>query len=806
MRTPGPRLRQVFEHTTSFKVKKPSGETITIAKKGLSPSTVGRLRRFAQGGEVRNYQVGGQVAEPEPTETEGEMSAAAGEAARQGMAQEAAALPEVQLPAVDSKAPGIEAVRPAGLRRVVKAEDAKAADSATQEKQFLDYAKYLASRPEKPAAMTPFALAAPVAQPPTVIINNTPAPAPTAPQQAMTAASTAMGPAPVSVATEPTPATDPTTSTESQQLTPADAFPTEVAPAGDLASSVFTPRQLQSLENFKRGARAQADAAAVPLEQEQSVFTPLQLQSLENFKAGAKALRDKQSTESNASDQAGLPVAGNNEPLSVPLATSAEPGPATPVAAVPVSDSAPRVATPPAYSHRPPTLAPDILTDEQIDALVAPAPERYRPALKMAMQSQRNTELADRQLRAQQVSAVKAEEDRTRAAAELAKNKVEEVRNKKYEILSQLEAARQEGTFFSKMPALEKIGTILMMGVSGYLSGYSGVPNYALDAFNKALARDIERQRQKSQGLLVELKAMTGSEQVAEQMYRGIAKEAISIEAKRQEMQASSDKARSAYGAVSAKFALDAYKDFADIDQKVADTAYTEARRLGELTAPEKLAIEASKAANRERIANLEQERIQESARAHRVAEKAARENAADKDDLDRQARTLNAGGIGLLMPRKAQGTKVQQQLMFRNQGIRAIDSAIDLLDKANNVSLATKNSDEYIAATALVKSLKESYAGLAQGAERAISLNAAKVVEEALQNPTSLTRLVLGQKTTALRELRREFDGARTGFVRSMTLPGENVDAAIKALHEEDAFISGVSADKLIDFQPGAK
>jgi len=54
-------MRQVFEHGTHFKVTGPTGKTITIAKKGLSPSTVGRLRRFAQGGEVKNFARAGEV-------------------------------------------------------------------------------------------------------------------------------------------------------------------------------------------------------------------------------------------------------------------------------------------------------------------------------------------------------------------------------------------------------------------------------------------------------------------------------------------------------------------------------------------------------------------------------------------------------------------------------------------------------------------------------------------------------------------------------------------------------------------------
>lgn len=56
MKKPTLRLRQVFEGPTHFKVVKPLGNPIKIAKKGLSPNLMGRLRKFATAGEV-----------PEPT-------------------------------------------------------------------------------------------------------------------------------------------------------------------------------------------------------------------------------------------------------------------------------------------------------------------------------------------------------------------------------------------------------------------------------------------------------------------------------------------------------------------------------------------------------------------------------------------------------------------------------------------------------------------------------------------------------------------------------------------------------------------
>jgi hypothetical protein len=52
MKKPTLRLRQVFEGPTHFKVVRPLGNPIKIAKRGLSPNLMGRLRKFARDGEV----------------------------------------------------------------------------------------------------------------------------------------------------------------------------------------------------------------------------------------------------------------------------------------------------------------------------------------------------------------------------------------------------------------------------------------------------------------------------------------------------------------------------------------------------------------------------------------------------------------------------------------------------------------------------------------------------------------------------------------------------------------------------------
>lgn len=64
MKKPTLRLRQVFEGPTHFKVVKPLGNPIKIAKKGLSPNLMGRLRKFATAGEVTEPVYGsGSVSE-----------------------------------------------------------------------------------------------------------------------------------------------------------------------------------------------------------------------------------------------------------------------------------------------------------------------------------------------------------------------------------------------------------------------------------------------------------------------------------------------------------------------------------------------------------------------------------------------------------------------------------------------------------------------------------------------------------------------------------------------------------------------
>lgn len=77
MKKPTLRLRQVFEGPTHFKVVKPLGNPIKIAKKGLSPNLMGRLRKFANGAEVTEPVYGDGTTEEQLAQVRSDIEAEA---------------------------------------------------------------------------------------------------------------------------------------------------------------------------------------------------------------------------------------------------------------------------------------------------------------------------------------------------------------------------------------------------------------------------------------------------------------------------------------------------------------------------------------------------------------------------------------------------------------------------------------------------------------------------------------------------------------------------------------------------------
>lgn len=729
MRIPKPRLRQVFEHTTSFKVKKPTGQTITIAKKGLSPSTIGRLRRFAQGGEVRGYDDGGEVTEPAPVDAD--MATQVADVAQRALAtgDTAPVVPDVQLPAVDVGAPGIVAAQPTGRRRPVRASEATAPDSAEQERQAAERAKFAAQPP--PAVNLTINTApqpAATAPQPATMTPAQPAPASVATPQKIEAAPKAVEAAEPAAPTAPAPSPTPRAAPAPVAVEPAQQISLlpelGMTPSLDLPSSQFgTPAPL---------AATPPAPVAVPTAQ---VAVPVT----------ATPPTAKAEAATVAPAAAPVPAAVPVAPAAVQVAPVTVAAPATAATAAPVAPAAavkPAVAAVVPATGAPPTPVPapaapqlpDVLTDDQIEELVGVAPPAYQPAMRMALVGQRNQQLVERQQAEQQAAAMAASERRMSDALAKVESDIAQIRQKRADIQGEIQAARDEGNVFSRMGVIEKIGTILAMGVAGFAAGYAGIPNYALQAFNQALDRDLERQRRRGDSLLNELKLVTATEEDAEQLYRGIAKEAVALEAKRAELQATTQKSRAAYGAVAGKFALDAYKEIAEVESKLATAA-------GQVSAGEKVALEIAKLRAREQevLASSGMSAEKRNLAAERL--RLARERLEFQQSRFAQETAIPVAETPYIIRSPTGARDIAEQISRRTSALRSVEKLQKLLHETPTAQLANVFSSERGRALAESALATERFAE-GFGFKRAISLNAGKIVKEALDNPASASSL----------------------------------------------------------------
>jgi len=340
MRTPGLRLRQVFEHTNHFKVQKPTGETITIAKKGLSPSTVGRLRRFAQGGEVRNYQVGGEVEDgPDLTPEEAKQQAEAEAFVQRSMPQWSET-PETP----------VEQEIPRTSRRVVTAAENKAA-----------LAELAAQRaaPTRPVAPPPAPVAAPA--PVSVVVNTAPAPvAPQAPISAPVVAPEAATPAPQETASAPATTVEATSEstpkTEQGVAAPVPRYQksdkekrffaamNRRSPAWHAAYDAFMLQGAKPLDAFKRtealaksGQLSALDSANTTPPPDDDKITPEVRAHLKRQIARMKALRAADASPVSTVTTPVAPVLNAVPPVASPVAP-AVPATATATPEKPVAD------------------------------------------------------------------------------------------------------------------------------------------------------------------------------------------------------------------------------------------------------------------------------------------------------------------------------------------------------------------------------------------------------------------------------------------------------------------------------------
>jgi hypothetical protein len=777
MRTPGLRLRQVFEHATHFKVQKPGGQAITIAKKGLSPSTVGRLRRFAQGGEVRGYDDGGEVTEPS--------AEAVADAAQESLNAPAATQGDVELPAVSASAPGIVAAQQA------------AAASAVNGRRKVVSGTESAVPPAAPAA--------------TVIINNPPASAQPAPRK-MEAA-----PKVEAKIEEPKPA-EPVTTEETPSPVAEDVGLTaderEFLFQTGVGASTMAPESVRRAEVAYLGSRPKVQIDAY-LEGKQQGMNPQQaaeysIKQMQQAKTQPIAtvepkapIVEPQPATAPATAPASSPV-----PVIAPAPASTKavtpPAPTPPAATVaePITQlaaSAPSVSSPTApISTRP--LEP-AMTDQQIAAVVERLPESVREPVRMVLTSQRDERLRQIHHENQQLQQISDDAARLKVAETEAKTAVETVRQKMKDVVAQLAEDRASGKRDSEIGS--KIVNILALAVSGFFAGYTNTPNYALQAFGRALDRDVEQRKRRSDALLTELKALTGSEETAVQAYKAIAQQSVAIEARRAEALATSDKARAAYAGVAGKFALEAQRTAADVELKTAQTAYTNANITGVLTAEEKLAIELSKQQDCERMRQLEERRLAEQAAARRLREQERRDAVKDKDEKWKSDRTFYVADVPLLAGTPTQQRKAETEILGQNDFLSGAHRVLQVMEE-NPVSIYAPKTPARQQVEIALAQLLERYPK-SERFDRPLNFTASKVVKVGLPKvgAAGILDKVFGDPVQVMRELIKDVEGTREAAITTYgARTPEAARQAVKELKRRESSVWGES----IDFEPGVK
>jgi hypothetical protein len=728
LRPPKPRLRQVFEHTTSFKVTGPSGKQITIAKKGLSPSTVGRLRRFAQGGEVRGYDDGGEVTEPvaDPilsAEEQRLSDAAQALAQSQPVEQPVLAQPE----AVEEIAPPAPTVR---HRPVTVAENA----------------------------------AAQVAPAAPVVVNVTTAPQPVAPQPAPQK----MEAAPVveEKAEEPEAPTAPTAPRKPVQIKEVPVQPpVRVTPP---ASAQVAPIQAAQIAPVAK--IAPPDAGVVQPLAEMPELQPM---------LGSRQLVPT------------APLAPSYPQLApATLAAMAAPA-AAPVAAAPVAPVAPAPAMAPVAPAVIPVLTaakvvdaakamPNAQLKDVVASILGTTPEVAAAAMPdvagipaFALLRSENPKLVEAlvesavsganaikatgdALVAEQRAEIEALKAQELALAEQAKRDEEKRRDIDSHIAKfkkDAEEADDLKSFLGGEGSSQGLGrsilSIVSLAIGGFLSGYTNTPNYVLKAFNDAVERDLEEQKRKRDSRWARYKDALKSSEAADQLVRTDNKALFEVALKK----------------------ASATQDLGKIAPKIAELQAQLQRQT---------VIDVSKLVG---LLSLEELREAEAVRARRppavrpaAGPKGPRE-ATPAELLRRQkyeeGRTVSVEGVPVQRNTDAGAANVTNELNGRNTAAESLVQLVDLFDKSTPEEAINLLGDKRAKLLAGVNYAVENFP-MAFGYKRAVSVNAANVLKAGIDNPTGLKAYLLALAggrniATGLRELKDEVLRARDTYVRSL-------------------------------------
>lgn len=622
MKKPTLRFRQVFEHPTHFKVVKPLGNPLLIAKKGLSPGMQSRLRKFAQGGEVRGYDNGGEVAAPGTYDQQLKETALASSALDQF---------EKDVSEGTDRATALQSMTSA--LKGVSGETQNVAMRAAQRR----VPAVSGGIPVTIEAQVP----APSAEPAVPVI----------PFRATEATPLMPVPAaPVSIVKP-----------ERVTVEPTEVLPPSVPtiPAGLVQPSAPTldVGRLQFTSVTKPAAQVAPDSTIAP------------------------------------------------EPMLAEPETAAE--------SLPVEEG----------------IAPQEQKPKDIMAQMASElPKLYR-AFEVA---ESNLSARRELIAADEMKAVQRRVDSAREARDKAWNEYQS-------------AAANEKPYLSRGDALSKIGTAVSLAAGAFAAGMTGMPNYALQIFNQASADDLQRQKENKNSLYNKFITAGADVKQAEDLVEAFQIKAFAAKMEDAARATTNARAKIELQQNAIKLYSEGLKREAEADAEAAKAEYDRARAKSE---PERLKLDQEKALNDQikTLADIANDRsrsendrqralaalLSASARAAGVGAGAGRAAAPASGTEDK----VEIGGELVTPLRGKSGIgEVQDQIAGRNTVTREA-LALSQLFKEQGNNIWNLDNPARDLARAKLSLLIENYPK-AVGFKRAISLNAAKKLEQALDNPT---------------------------------------------------------------------
>lgn len=808
MKKPTLRFRQVFEHPTHFKVVKPLGNPMIIAKKGLSPSTQARLRRFAQGGEVGHYADGGEAATteqmgpPEPVNAAGMTASEVQKMVDEDARNRAAAA------ARDAGADAAEQpVAAAPVRRVARVVAEETPRQTIQEQARADLERFRAQ--EQQAAQPPPKIASPSAPPPkqaafaapaaaapaqgqtiTVTVGAPPAPSaqpvapvtetpgqvateevsrprPTAMQPsrglprpirapapvATTTAQPTQRPRPLAMTAAPAPVMD----TGAQIIeSPLPQMPTvqAVPVSGITPEASGAPLVVRAPEPTVPVATAEkAEQASIPPEEAYRMLLDVGLSAEEASAASGYRLPSRPVAAIQPAI-APVPVA----PIAAPVVPSI---PAAPLVPAPTLAAAPAAAPAPVA---PTPAVPGVLTSNQVtqyvDALPS-VPQAIKPLVVNAILDKQAATVAAA------AQATKAAQDLRQQAEQLkvedAAKRLIAVRGRIDDLSQKYASTRGKDSFFNRLSTGNQILTALSLGAGAFASGLTGMPNYALQIYNNAVENDLARQKGDLDSIHGELVALSGNERAADDFFRALSAQSAALRANALAQESTAATARSAYSAVALEMATKANEAFAKAGLETA-------KAEGEMTADDKILI----AMLNRMPTDFERAKFAEQMRANRAREARMGKPAAapfvegetDYDTLmktfkaegakgsaKRIAQQFSVDGVNLLSPSMPQTAKLREKWSNFSSTNKTLNKLVSELEKlpASNIALtpAQKSTLNSLSAKFAVAFPK------LEGFRRALSVADKDVVLKGiLQDPGGIISGAFGRSLAALKML----------------------------------------------------